>query len=84
MYKIIVAQLMPTIYFQYYESKFVSYVLNVLIIESCLGVGYICFQITDMGLSTMIKSREQIQRKVVQLVLHNLVKGGWKVALHSR
>jgi hypothetical protein len=75
---------MPTIYFQYYESKFVSYVLNVLIIGSCLGIGYICFQINDMGLSTMIESRKQIQRKVVQLVLHNLVKGGWKVALHGR
>jgi hypothetical protein len=75
---------MPTIYFQYYESKFVSYVLNVLIIRSCLGVGYICFQITDMGLSTMIESRKQIQRKVVQLVLHNVVKGGWKVALHNK
>jgi ABC-type antimicrobial peptide transport system ATPase subunit len=32
----------------------------------------------------MIESKEQIQRKVVQLVLHNVVKGGWKVALHSR
>jgi hypothetical protein len=40
--------------------------------------------ITDVGLSTMIGSREQIQRKVVQLVLHNVVKGGWKVALHSK
>jgi hypothetical protein len=37
-----------------------------------------------MGLSTMIESRKQIQRKVVQLVLHNVVKGGWKVTLHSR
>jgi len=37
-----------------------------------------------MGLSTMIESREQIQIKVVQLVLHSMVKGGWKVALHSR
>jgi hypothetical protein len=36
-----------------------------------------------MGLSTMIESKEQIQRKVVQLVLHNVVKGGWKVALHN-
>ncbi len=61
-----------------------SYVLNLLIIGSCLGVGSICFQIIDMGLSTMIKSREQIQRKVVQLVLHNVVKGVWKVALHNR
>jgi hypothetical protein len=79
------AQLMPTINFQYYEPKFVSYVLNVLIIESCLSVRYICFQITDMGLSTTIDSREQIQRKVVQLVLHNMVKGGWwKVALHNK
>jgi hypothetical protein len=75
---------MPTIYFQYYESKLVSYVLNVLIIGSCLGVGYICFQIADIGLSTMIESRKQIQIKVVQLVLHNMVKGGWKVTLHSR
>jgi hypothetical protein len=75
---------MPTNYFKYYESKFISYVLNVLIIGSCLGVGYICFQITDMGLSTMIESREQIQRKDVQLVLHNVVKGGWKVALHIK
>ncbi len=50
---------------------------------SCLGVGSICFQITDMGLSSMIENREKIQRKVVQLVLHNVVKGGWKVALHS-
>jgi hypothetical protein len=32
----------------------------------------------------MIESREQIQRKVVQLVLHNVVKGGLKVAFHSR
>jgi hypothetical protein len=32
----------------------------------------------------MNESREQIQRKVVQLVLHNVVKGGWNVALHSR
>jgi ABC-type antimicrobial peptide transport system ATPase subunit len=32
----------------------------------------------------MIESREQIQKKVVQLILHNMVKGGWKVALHSR
>jgi hypothetical protein len=79
------AQLMLTIYFQYYESKFVSYILNVLIIESCLGVRYICFQITDMGLSTTIDSKEQIQKKVVQLVLHNVVKGGWwKVALHNK
>jgi hypothetical protein len=31
----------------------------------------------------MIENREQIQRKVVQLVLHNVVKGGWKVALHN-
>ncbi len=61
-----------------------SYVLNVLIIGSCLGVGSICFQITNMGLSTMNESREQIQRKVVQLVLHNVVKGGWNVALHNR
>jgi hypothetical protein len=75
---------MPTIYFQYNESKFVSYVLNVLIIGSCLGVGYICFQIIDMGLCTMIKSIEQIQKKVVQLVFHNVVKGGWKVALHNK
>jgi hypothetical protein len=28
----------------------------------------------------MIESIEQIQKKVVQLVLHNVVKGGWKVA----
>jgi ABC-type antimicrobial peptide transport system ATPase subunit len=55
-----------------------------LIIGSCLGVGYVCFQITNMGLSTMIESRKQIQRKVVQLVIHNVVKGGWKVAFHSR
>ncbi len=74
---------MPTIYFQYYESKFISYVLNVLIIGSCLGVGYICFQIIDMGLNTIIESIEQIQIKIVQLVLHNVVKGGWKVALHN-
>jgi hypothetical protein len=74
---------MPTIYFQYYESKFVFYVLNVLIIGSCLGVGYICFQIIDMGLNTIIESIEQIQIKIVQLVLHNVVKGGWKVALHN-
>jgi hypothetical protein len=78
------AQLMPTIYFQYYESKFVSYLLNVLIIGSCRSVGYICVQITNMGLSTMIESREQIQRKVVQLVIHNVVKGVWKVALVGR
>jgi hypothetical protein len=75
---------MQTIYFQYYESKFVSYVLNVLIIGSFLGVGYICFQSIDMGLNTMIESKKQIQRKVVQLVLHNVVKGGWKVALHNK
>ncbi len=75
---------MPTIYFQYYESKFVFYVLNVLIIGSCLGVGYICFQIIDMGLSTIIESIEQIQIKIVELVLHNVVKGGWKVAFHNR
>jgi hypothetical protein len=75
---------MPTIYFQYYESKFISYVLNVLIIGSCLGVGYICFQIIDMGLSTIIESIEQIQIKIVELVLHNVVKGGWKVAFHNR
>jgi ABC-type antimicrobial peptide transport system ATPase subunit len=37
-----------------------------------------------MGLSTMIESREQIQKKVVQLVTHNMVKGGWKVAFHNR
>ncbi len=59
-------------------------VLNVFIIGNCLGVGSICFQITDMGLSTMNESKEQIQRKVVQLVLHNVVKGGWNVTLHSR
>jgi len=35
-------------------------------------------------LSAMIESREQIQKKVVQLVLHKVVKGGWKVALHSK
>jgi hypothetical protein len=45
---------------------------------------FFCQLITNMGLSTMIKSREQIQRKVVQLVLHNVVQGGWKVALHNR
>jgi hypothetical protein len=45
---------------------------------------FFCQLITDMGLSTMIENREQIQRNVVQLVLHNVVKGGWKVALHSR
>jgi hypothetical protein len=45
---------------------------------------FFCQLITDVGLSTMIGSREQIQRKVVQLVLHNVVKGGWKVALHSK
>jgi hypothetical protein len=50
---------------------------------SCLGVGSICFPITNMGLSSMIENREQIQRKVVQLVFHNVVKGGWKVALHN-
>jgi hypothetical protein len=43
---------------------------------SCLGVGSICFQIIDVGLSSMIENREQIQRTVVQLVLHNVVKGG--------
>jgi ABC-type antimicrobial peptide transport system ATPase subunit len=32
----------------------------------------------------MIESREQIQRKVVQLVIHNMVKGGWKVAFRNR
>jgi hypothetical protein len=37
-----------------------------------------------MGLNTMFESREQIQRKVIQLVTHNMVKGGWKVAFHSR
>ncbi len=31
----------------------------------------------------MIENKEQIQKKVVQLVLHNVVKGGWKVALHN-
>ncbi len=41
---------MPTIYFQYYESKFVSCALNVLIVGNCLCVGHICFQIIDMGL----------------------------------
>jgi hypothetical protein len=45
---------------------------------------FFCQLIADMGLSTMIESKEQIQRKVVQLVLHNVVKGGWKVALHSK
>jgi len=55
-----------------------------LIIGNRLGVGYVCFQITNMGLSTMFESREQIQRKVVQLVIHNMVKGGWKVTFHNR
>jgi hypothetical protein len=32
----------------------------------------------------MIESKKQIQRKVVQLVFHNMVKGGWKVALHNK
>jgi hypothetical protein len=30
-----------------------------------------------------IENKEKIQKKVIQLVLHNVVKGGWKVALHS-
>jgi hypothetical protein len=55
-----------------------------LIIGSCLGVGYTFVQIIDMGLNTMIKSWEQIQRKVIQLFFHNMVKGGWKVTLHDR
>jgi hypothetical protein len=47
-------------------------------------VRFFCQLIIDMGQSTMIESREQIQRKVVQLILHNVVKGGWKVALHNK
>ncbi len=45
---------------------------------------FFCQLIIDMGLSTMIESKEKIQRKVVELVFHNVVKGGWKVTLTRR
>jgi hypothetical protein len=58
--------------------------ITILYILHLDSARFFCQLITNMGLSTMIENREQIQRKVIQLVLHNVVKGGWKVALHNR
>jgi hypothetical protein len=45
--------------------------ITILYILHLDSARFFCQLITNMGLSTMIESREQIQRKVVQLDLHN-------------